>query len=165
MPGHGVREATLRNTVGVLTDSTNSCGADVDGSNETHVSALIEDLKKGLDRNLKSIREEMERCKHEQLNAHGTGMMKIPKYIKEMSIHDFNQKHACDLLDLLKNARANASSHSQNINNEDAALTKSVPAGMCGKRDRGYGTPIVSRGGQRVKTPATIRTVPRGQQV
>ena len=160
-----VREATKRHIVGVLSDTTNNGAASgkspakVDGSDETHVSMMIEDLQRGLNRQLESIKLDMSACKQEQYQAHCRGMMKIPKSTRDMSIREFNQKYNCDLLDLLQNVRANAFENTA----EDAA--KNVPVAMCGKRDR-LETPIPFRGNRPMQTPATIvRTVRRGEML
>lgn len=170
MPGHSSRNEKLKQQiVGVFKDKTNSGGDPsyaVDGSNENHVSMLIADLTKGFDKQLESIKARMLHCKQELRETHNTAMMKIPNATKAMTVREFNQRYDCDILDFLQKARANAlsSDFNKSINNEDAAPTKTAPAGMCGKRDR-FETPMASRGSRRAQTPATVRTVRRGEMV
>ena len=167
-----VREATKRQIVGVLTDTTNSFGdalfgeksAAVDGSDENHVSLMIEDLTRGLNRKIDAIKLEMMECKQEQHQTHFKAMMKIPKTTREMTVREFDQKYNCNLLDLLQYVRANAVSHDHIVNREDTASIKVVPATICGKRDR-FETPAAFRGRRPVQTPATVRTVRRGEMV
>ncbi|CAB9500301.1 expressed unknown protein [Seminavis robusta] len=149
-----LREATKRQIVGVLTDTTNNRKSStvVDGSDPTHVSLMIQDLQRDFDRRLDAIKSEMLACKQDQYQAHCKGVIKIPKPTRSMTVKEFNQKYNCSLLDLLQNVRAHAS--------EGFA---SIPAAVCGKRER-LETPIPFRGNRTVQTPSTIiRTVRRGE--
>jgi hypothetical protein len=173
MPGYSSRnEKVKQQIVGVLKDTTNTLGdplfegGAVDGSNEDHVTMLIADLTKGFNKHLESIKAKKQHCKQEQLETHNKAMLKIPNATKAMSVREFNQKYNCNILDLLQSSRANALSGDFNMSfkKEDAAPTMTAPAGICGKRDR-FETPIAPRGSRRAQTPATVRTVRRGEMV
>ena len=161
MPESRVRaEQYKRQIVGVLMDSTNSSVSSasktvgvVDGTDKNHVSMMIEDLKNGLNKKLDAIRTDMLTCKQDQYQAHCSGMMKIPKGIREMSIKDFNAKYNCNLLEMLQTAKINATGQA----------ARDFPAPVCGKRDR-FETPAPHRG-RPMQTPGTIRTVRRGEQM
>ena len=165
--------------IGVLMDATNTntaaaAGAEddtkeaaattttiVDGTNEDHISMMIEDLQKGLHRRLDGIKTDMLTCKQDQLQAHYSGMMKIPKSTREMTIAEFNEKYNCNLLDLLKTTRMNTLPST--VGNADVA--RKMPPPVCGKRDR-LETPAPHRGNRPMQTPATIvRTVRRGEML
>ena len=168
-----LREATKKNIVGVLMDATNNSSttnensnssssmtkptttnsaAVVDGSNETHIFMLVEDLQKGLTRQVDNIKTDMMTCQQEQLQAHYSGLMKIPKMTREMTIADFNQKYNCNLLEVLQSVRNNA------------AVGLAKPVASCGKRERGLQTPAPYRGNRPMMTPNTaVRTVRKGE--
>lgn len=167
MPATRTRaEQYKRQIVGVLMDTTNntvdasgtkSVGV-VDGTDKTHVSMMIEDLKNGLNKKLDGIKTDMLTCKQDQYQAYCSGMMKIPKATREMTINEFNAKYKTNLLELLQTAKSNAMS----ITSTTAKDT--FPAPMCGKRDR-FETPAPNRG-RPMQTPGTIaRTVRRGEQM
>ena len=116
---------------------------------------LVEDLQKGLTRQLDNIKTDMLTCQQEQLQAHYSGMMKIPKMTREMTIADFNQKYNCNLLEVLQSARSN---------NAGAGVAKAMPVASCGKRERGLQTPAPYRGNRPMMTPTTaVRTVRKGE--
>lgn len=165
-PPRGTRaEQHTRQIVGVLTDTTNSAPTTkVDGTNEHHISMMIQDLENGFKKQLAAIETDMLTCKQEQLEAHNRGMMKIPKGIKEMTIKEFNQKYGCNLIELLQTAKSNA----LRTTSADAAMgaTMKMQAPMCGKRDRVFETPAPNRGNRPMQTPGgTMRTVRRGEKL
>ena len=153
-------EQYKRQLVGVLMDTTNtsvsgttkSVGV-VDGTDKSHVSMMVEDLRNGLNKRLDAIKTDMLTCKQEQYQAHCAGMMKIPKATREMTIKEFNAKYNCNLLELLQTVKSHAT----------GPVDKDVPAPLCGKRDR-FETPAHHRG-RPMQTPATVRTVRRGEQM
>jgi hypothetical protein len=161
------REATKRQIMGVLMDSTNgnngvepssSSGKLKDMTNENRVSLMVQDLQKGLDRQLDGIKADVATWKQEQVQAHYSGMMKIPKATRQLTVKEFNEKYNCNLLDLLKNVGGNHSALSGH------AFAKPP---ICGtKRDRALQTPAPTKGRLPMQTPGgTIRTVRKGEMM
>jgi hypothetical protein len=113
---------------------------------------MIQDLQKGLDRHLESIKADIATWKQEQLQAHYSGMMKIPKATRQMTVKEFNEKYNCNLLGLLKNVRSDC-------------LMKKPP--NCGtKRERALQTPAPTKGRLPMQTPGgTLRTVRKGEMM
>lgn len=150
------RDAAKRH-MGVLEDSTNMAVEGVNGkmdSTSDDVALLIQGLEKGLARQLEATKADVVTWKEEQLQAYKTGVIRINKNIRNMTVAEFNRSHNCNVLDLLKGVRANSNS-------------KKIPAPMCGKRDRtGMETPAPYRGNRPMRTPATVlRTVRRGEML
>ena len=159
------REATKRQIMGVLMDSTNNGVAEssspatgkgndsnISSGEKNRVNLMIQDLQKGFDRHLESIKADIATWKQEQLQAHYSGMMKIPKATRQMTVKEFNEKYNCNLLDLLKNVRSDC-------------LMKKPPA--CGtKRERALQTPAPTKGRLPMQTPGgTLRTVRKGEMM
>jgi len=154
---------TTATTEGVTGDTKNPAAL-VDGTNESHISMVIEDLEKGFEKKLDGIKTEMMECKNEQLQAHYSGMMKIPKSTREMTIQEFNDKYNSNLLDLLRMTRS-ASIGNTSPSVSTGVVARKVPAPMCGKRDR-FETPAPYRANRPMQTPATVvRTVRRGEMM
>lgn len=148
-------------------DTTNCAptNATVDGTNRNHVSMMIQDLERGLTKQLAAIETDMLTCKQEQLEAHNKGMMKIPKGVREMTVQDFNKKYGCNLLELLHTAKSNVTGTASADTAMEATMKK-MPAPMCGKRDRVFETPALNRGIRPMQTPGgTMRTVRRGEKL
>lgn len=136
-------------TSSAISSSSSLKSNNMEITDDHRVSLMIEDLQKGLDRQLEAIQTDLATWKQEQLQAHHSGMMRIPKATRQMTVQEFNEKYHCTLLDLLKNVRINEASQKPPI---------------CGKRERALQTPAPSKGRLPMQTPGgTIRTVQRGE--
>jgi len=174
-----LREATKRQIVGVLTDTTNSTTAfspnsnnadssvkqvptqnQIDGTNERHIQMLIEDMQNALNKQLASIKMISVECQQDQLQAYASALMKIPKTIRQLSVAEFNDKYKCNMLDILKTARSSTAI----TDKAPPAKTTAMTAAACGKRERGLETPAPYRNSRPMTTPTTaVRTVRKGE--
>jgi len=66
------------------------------------IHVMIDGLKEKHAQMLVFLKSELEDCKLEQEEVLSTGLMKLPKAVRNMSIQAFNAQHSCDLLSLLK---------------------------------------------------------------
>ena len=100
------REAAKRRMKGNFKEessaSANIDDSPVDGSNPDHVRLLVEDLDAKFQTHLELLSADLFTSKNEQKSVYNTGMMKLPKSIRQMTIREFNQVHSCDLLSILK---------------------------------------------------------------
>lgn len=140
-----------------------SKGGETISSND--VSDLLEKMEKKLHLKLEETKTDLLTWKEEQLQAHRTGIMKIPKKIRQMTVAEFNQTYNCNILDLLlKGFHTTATTN----NNNNQQKKNTIPPPMCGKRDRMgmMETPAPYRGNRPMRTPATaVRTVRRGEML
>ena len=139
--GSNWRTATKRQILGNFTSSksggeqssssmASSTSRRMDGSNADHIRSMIEGLQEKHDQMIAFLKSDLEDCKLEQEEVLSTGLIKLPKSVRNMSIKDFNQQHSCDLLSLLKSkdgvvlagtaaAAAVVSNNHNNNNNKD----------------------------------------------
>ena len=139
--GSNWRTATKRQILGNFTSSksggeqssssmASSTSRRMDGSNADHIRSMIEGLQEKHDQMIAFLKSDLEDCKLEQEEVLSTGLIKLPKSVRNMSIKDFNQQHSCDLLSLLKSkdgvvlagtaaAAAVVSNNNHNNNNKD----------------------------------------------
>ena len=103
------REAAKRRMKGNFIDdpsasaSNNNDGdSPVDGSNPDHVRLLVEDLDAKFRTHLELLNADLFSLKNEQKSIHNTGMMKLPRSIRQMTVREFNLVNSCDLLSILK---------------------------------------------------------------
>jgi hypothetical protein len=102
------REAAKRRIMGTFMEepsnsNTNSANqATVDGSNPDHVRLMIEDLDTKFQQHLELLNADLFRLKKDQKQVHSTGMMKLPKPVRQMTIREFNQMYSCNILSVLK---------------------------------------------------------------
>lgn len=82
--------------------SSSLSSAKIDGSNTDHIRMLIEGLQEKYDQMITFLKSDLDDCKLEQEEVLSTGLIKLPKAVRNMSIRDFNRQHGCDLLALLK---------------------------------------------------------------
>mmetsp|Transcript_2624 Transcript_2624/g.4087 ORF Transcript_2624/g.4087 Transcript_2624/m.4087 type:complete len:247 (-) Transcript_2624:3288-4028(-) len=75
---------------------------DLDGANPDQVRLLLEDLGHHLKQKQEIITADMETGKQEQQQVYFSGMMKLKKDVKKMTVRDFNSQNNCDLLQMLK---------------------------------------------------------------
>lgn len=111
------QDAAKRQIMGVLHDSNKPIDrasastlkpskfvldANLNGAKPEHIQLLVDDLKKEmLDRQKSFLTAEAQTGKQEQHHAYCTGMLKISKSLKKMTVRDFNKAHNCNLLELL----------------------------------------------------------------
>lgn len=87
--------STLKPSQFVLDENLN-------GAEPEQIQLLVDDLKKEmLDRQKSFLTAEAQTGKQEQHHAYCTGMLKISKSLKKMTVRDFNKAHNCNLLELL----------------------------------------------------------------
>jgi hypothetical protein len=146
---HRWRTATKRQILGNFNSQSNSPIA-VDGSNSEHVKMVIKDLQQTYDQMLLSLRSELENFKLEQEETLSTGLIKLPKAVRNMTVKEFNEQHACDLLALFKS--------------KDGVVVANK--GQLGKK-RDYQHSVMETPAQRVKRQdalaTAIRTARRGE--
>jgi hypothetical protein len=94
------RTATKRQILGNFSAKPTSCS--IDGSNADHVKMMIDELEGKFDQIVAFLKSDLDDCKLEQEEALSTGLIKLPKAIRNMTVREFNQQHGCDLLALLK---------------------------------------------------------------
>ena len=75
---------------------------DIDGSNPEHVKSLLEDLEVKRDQIVALLRTELADNKLQQEEALSTGLMKLSKAVRRMTVREFNEAHGCDILAVLK---------------------------------------------------------------
>jgi hypothetical protein len=74
----------------------------IDGSNAEHVKTLQASLQTKFQQIIDDLKSEAEAAKMQQEDALIAGIVKLTKATREMTVREFNQKHQCDLLALLK---------------------------------------------------------------
>jgi hypothetical protein len=75
---------------------------EIDGANAEHAIALLEDLETRRDQIFALLRTELADNKLQQEELLSAGLIKLPRGIQRMTVHDFNQPHGCDILAVLK---------------------------------------------------------------
>lgn len=128
----------------------------IDGSNVHHVRLLIDGMKEKHDQLVAFLKSDLEDNKLEQEECLSTGLIKLPKAIRNLSVKDFNRKHNCDLLALLKSK-------------DGVVLSSNAQRSQAGKypdatKKRVYETPLPSM--RRPNQMNTIlRTARRGEEL
>jgi len=101
-PGHNNwRAATKRQILGNFGGS-NAADATIDGANAHHVRLVIDGMQEKHDQIVSFLKTDVEDHKLEQEEFLSTGLIKLPKAIRTMTVADFDRRHYCDLLALLK---------------------------------------------------------------
>jgi hypothetical protein len=108
----------------------------MDGSNADHIRSMIEGLQEKHDQMSAFLKSDLDDCKLEQEEVLSTGLIKLPKSVRNMSIKDFNQQHSCDLLSILKSkdgvvlagAAVSNNNHNNSNNNSKDHLAGQVGA-------------------------------------
>lgn len=95
------RTATKRQILGNFSAKP-SVSSSIDGSNADHVKLTIEELEGKFDQMVSFLKSDLDECKLEQEEALSTGLIKLSKAIRNMTVKEFNQHHGGDLLALLK---------------------------------------------------------------
>jgi hypothetical protein len=80
----------------------NDNDGNVDGSNAEHVKLLQTSLETKFQQIIDNLKSDAEAAKIQQEDALSAGLVKLTKATREMTVREFNQKHQCDLLALLK---------------------------------------------------------------
>jgi hypothetical protein len=161
--------------------SSSSSSSKMDGSNADHIRSMIEGLQEKHDQMIAFLKSDLDDCKLEQEEVLSTGLIKLPKSVRNMSVKDFNLQHSCDLLSLLKSkdgvvlagtviGAAAAVSNNNNINNNNYSNDQHQKAGQVAnnkkdaatKKKRCFETPAPRMRG--AHPPRTIlRTARRGE--
>eukprot|EP00529_Nitzschia_sp_RCC80_P028364 CAMPEP_0113465582 /NCGR_PEP_ID=MMETSP0014_2-20120614/13817_1 /TAXON_ID=2857 /ORGANISM="Nitzschia sp." /LENGTH=273 /DNA_ID=CAMNT_0000357751 /DNA_START=37 /DNA_END=858 /DNA_ORIENTATION=- /assembly_acc=CAM_ASM_000159 len=150
----------------------------VDGTNSQHIKSMIDDLQDKYDGIVSTLKSDLEDCKAQQEEAHKTGMIKLSKNVRNMTIKEFNKAHGCDLLALLKSKDGVVLSRNAGTGADTSTTTK--PTSMAGhKRDYpvssgfssqtstamapGLETPAPSRRNAAAGCQSALRTARRGE--
>lgn len=95
------RTATKRQILGNFSGQTND-SSKIDGSKADHVKIVIDGMQEKYDQIVADLKSELEDNKMEQENCLASGLIKLSKNIRNMSVRDFNRQYKCNLLALLK---------------------------------------------------------------
>jgi hypothetical protein len=139
----------------------------VDGSNPDHVKMMIDELQGKYDKIVSVLQSELEDSKMVQEETLSTGLLKLPKAVRNMTVKEFNQQHSCDLLAILRSKDGVVVASKMNSQNPsgNASVASSIATEAAGKkRDyqmSGMETPAPYR---RNDQPTTaMRTARRGE--
>ena len=75
---------------------------EIDGTNVEHVHFLLEDLQTKYEQLLENLKSDLHQHKLQQEEVFASGIVKLPKSIRQMTVQEFNMAHKCDILKLLK---------------------------------------------------------------
>mmetsp|Transcript_103078 Transcript_103078/g.210197 ORF Transcript_103078/g.210197 Transcript_103078/m.210197 type:complete len:258 (-) Transcript_103078:191-964(-) len=156
------RQATKRQILGNFANpagrgesyssSSSSSSGKIDGSNADHVKLVIDRLQEKHDQIVTFLKSDLEDCKLEQEEFLSTGLIKLPRAVRNMSVRDFNRQHSCNLLALLKSKDGVVV----------AGPAPKNPSGIDANKKRCYETPAV-----RMRRPpqlgSILRTARRGE--
>ena len=124
----------------------------IDGTDKEHVRLLLEGLQKRYDHLVADLKSELEDNKFDQDECLSTGLIKLPRAVRNMSVRDFNRQHSCNLLALLKSKDGVVV----------AGPAPKNPSGIDANKKRCYETPAV-----RMRRPpqlgSILRTARRGE--
>lgn len=150
----------------------------VDGSNSEHIKSMIDDLQDKYDGIITTLKSDLEDCKSQQEEAHKTGMIKLSKNVRNMTIKEFNEAYGCDLLSLLKSKDGVTVAGTNTSGAASAAAasnTTKVPTIAGHKRDfpigghpsaaiaAGLETPAPTRRNPAAGSQSALRTARRGE--
>ena len=133
---------------------------EIDGTNVEHVHFLLEDLQTKYEQLLENLKSDLHQHKLQQEEVFASGIVKLPKSIRQMTVQEFNMAHKCDILKLLKS--------------KDGVLpTSSSSTNLLLQKKRDYHmavaetpAPTRSRGGpNRVVPGSAMRTVVKGEGI
>lgn len=156
----------------------------MNGTNSEHVQLLIAGLVKQHEQMVAFLKSDLDDNKLEQEEVLSTGIMKLPKSIRTMSVKDFNSQHqGCNLLALLKSKDGVVLSSSSSSSSGSSGTTTSngvVSATINNINDhnntkdatkkRCYQTPahqntMRSRFGNGTRPGTVLRTARRGEGI
>ena len=95
------RTATKRQILGNFSGQANDSST-IDGSKADHVRIVIDGMQEKYDQIVADLKSDLEDNKMEQENCLASGLIKLSKNIRNMSVRDFNRQYKCNLLALLK---------------------------------------------------------------
>jgi hypothetical protein len=139
------QSSTKRQILGLASNSNNN----FDGSNHGQVASLIQDLQAKCDSLRQILKTELYQHKNLQEETLSTGLVKLPKSIKQMTVKEFNESHHCDILALLK-------AH-------DGVIPKKV-----NQKKRDYTSAVAETPAYRPRNPGTntiVRTAAKGEGI
>jgi hypothetical protein len=114
---------------------------------------VIDGMQEKHDQMVAFLKSDLEDNKLEQEECLSTGLIKLPRAIRNMSVRDFNRQHNCDLLALLKSKDGVVLS---SITAPPAAAGKPPVMADANKLKRCYETPL-----PRMRRPAQMNTIMR----
>lgn len=74
---------------------------DVDGTKPEQIQFMVDDLRKQMLDRQQVLTTEAQTGKQEQTDAYFSGMFKVSKSLKKMTVRDLDKTHNCSLLELL----------------------------------------------------------------
>lgn len=160
------RAAAKRQILGNFAAKATSSPVPIDGSNAGHVKSIIDDLQAKYDEIITLLKSDLEDCKGQQEEAHKTGLIKLPKSVRNMAVKEFNDAYGCNLLALLKSKDGVVLAKSS-MKSATAAAAASSVAGH--KRDlpnstaSGLETPAPTRRNPAAGSQTALRTARRGE--
>eukprot|EP00536_Pseudo-nitzschia_multiseries_P000519 jgi/Psemu1/178859/e_gw1.6.135.1 len=158
------RAATKRQILGNFqpgNPSSSSSSTKIDGSNTDHIKMLIEGLQEKHDQMIAFLKSDLDDCKLEQEEVLSTGLIKLPKAVRNMSVRDFNRQHGCDLLALLKSKDGVVVSK----NNITSLNTNRTATGPDANKKRCYETPAPQMRRAGAHMGSVLRTARRGEGI
>ena len=142
------RAATKRQILGNFVAGSNNKGdSKIDGTNAHHVRLVIDGMQEKHDQIVAFLKSDLEDNKLEQEECLSTGLIKLPKAIRTMTVEDFDRQYSCDLLALLKSKDGVVAKGA--VGNAPAAVVDAT-------KKRCYETPA-----PRMRRPAQLNTVMR----
>jgi hypothetical protein len=117
---------------------------DVDGTKPEQIQFMVDDLRKQMLDRQQVLTTEAQTGKQQQTDAYFSGMFKMSKSLKKMTVRDFNEAHNCSLLELL-------SMTNDVVGKKRPLVAMETPA------------PSTMRAGKAAATPS--RTVARGEAI
>ena len=144
------RTATKRQILGNFSgQSGNDDSSKIDGSNAHHVRLVIDGMQEKYDQIVSDLKSDLEDNKLEQGECLSTGLMKLTKSVRSMSVRDFNRQYKCNLLSLLKSKDGVVLSGS-------SVPASGKPLMMDANKKRCYETPAPN-----MRRPAQLNTILR----
>ncbi|KAL3914871.1 MAG: hypothetical protein SGILL_005907, partial [Bacillariaceae sp.] len=163
------RTATKRQILGNFHNNHHSNSpVALDGSNPQHIKMMIKDLQQKYDQIVVALKSELENSKMEAEEAQSTGIIKLPKAVRNMTVKDFNRQYSCDLLSLLKSKDGVRVSSSKNSATTSGGSSAAASAAAGQKRDYQHSvmeTPAPRHRGQDDIPATAVRTARRGEEL
>jgi hypothetical protein len=99
-----VREATKRQIMGGFMNE-DSGDSKIVGNSCENVSSLLEAIKAQFNERLDSLQSKVSVSKSNQQQLYASGMVKLSKNVKRMTVGEFNALYKCSLLDIVRSIR------------------------------------------------------------
>ena len=97
-------DANKRHIMGVLSNNNNiisSINTDlIEMRTKDHLDAFLQDAQEQFESQKETLATEAQKAKQVLKQTHVSGMLKLTKGVKKMTIREFNQHYKCNLLEL-----------------------------------------------------------------